>query len=565
MARTTSRTVLVLLLGINLLCIVSSNAQSPGHFNSNGQPTLIFSTYLGGTQCGCDNPRTFAQNAASDHDGNTYVTGATRVTDLPVLHAFQSKPAPHAEMSGFVAKFDPTGKLLWLTYLGGNQQTTGVGIAALPDGGVAVDGVTSSNKPEPFPTTSNAYQTDYAGGAADYFVSIFDKDGHLRYSTYLGGSIDEGTGFEDNTSNGNNLAADANGLVYLAGTTNSGGSPGETQFPITANAVQPSMNGDSDAILVVIDPSKTGSESLLYSSFLGGSGSEKGHGATVDATGGFITVAGYTGSDDFPTTKHAYRKDPPAKGWTSIGFVAQFTSSKPGDPSSEYKCRYATYLGGKSDKARDDIYGLTTDTNGVLSVTGRTLSPDYPTTWPTVYHDAPFVGVNRSGDMPYMAKLDPSKEDDASLAYGTFLGGAEPADQGGNGGFTTAIGVDSRGNTSVAGESSTDGIEYTYGAHSEASEKFPYTHDALIKHLPSNTHVIVMQVAASGAWFSYSTYLGGSGYERAYGLAVDPSGNVVVTGLTTSPDFPVKNPAEIWPHTPNGTQNAFITKFSFGQ
>ena len=61
-------------------------------------------------------------------------------------------------MSAFVAKYDPVGKLLWCTYLGGNQQSKGVGVAAMPDGGVAVAGLTTSDASGPFPTTINAFQ-----------------------------------------------------------------------------------------------------------------------------------------------------------------------------------------------------------------------------------------------------------------------------------------------------------------------------------------------------------------------------------------------------------------------
>ena len=71
-----------------------------------------------------------------------------------------------------------------------------------------------------------------------------------------------------------------------------------------------------------------------------------------------------------------------------------------------------------------------------------------------------------------------------------------------------------------------------------------------------------MQVSPGGSWLGYSTFVGGTGNDRAYGLAVDPAGNVVLTGLTSSSDFPVKNPAQPWPGIPDG-QNAFVAKFSF--
>ena len=158
-------------------------------------PHLIFSTYLGGkTPCKSCNgvTHTFAQNAAADWEGNTCVTGATTVSDLPVSkNAFQKQPAPGSTMSAFVAKYSPAGKLLWCTYLGGNNQSMGIGVAVMPDGGVAVAGLTSSDAKGPFPTM-NAFQKKN-NGKTDYFVTVFDRNGKVRYSTYLGGSGAEGT------------------------------------------------------------------------------------------------------------------------------------------------------------------------------------------------------------------------------------------------------------------------------------------------------------------------------------------------------------------------------------
>ncbi len=554
------RAVGLLLVISALVASVASYAQSQPSSQAQGKPSLIFSATLGGLQCDCDNPRTFAENTGSDPAGNTYVTGGTRVTDLPVLYAFQPKPAAGASMTAFVAKLDPSGKLLWLTYLGGNQQTMGEGLAVLPDGGVAVDGITSSDDSEPFPTL-NAFQDTNAGGDADYFLSVFDKDGSLRYSTYFGGSGTEGSGFVDNNSNGNNLAADAHGLVYLVGTTYS------ADLPLTPNALQAVLMGSSDAIVAIFNPSKSGADSLIYSSFLGGLNNEKGHGAAVDATGELITAVGYTDSDDFPTTKNAYRENHPKNGWVSNGFVTQFTSSKPGDPSSEYNYRYSTYLGGDSDQAREDAYGVAVEQGGIIAVTGRTVSPDFPTTWPSIYPSAPYLGLGKSNDQPYVVKIDPSQDNQASLVYGTFLGGGAPNDVAlTGGGYGTSIGVDSHGNVYLAGEISSYGVEYEDidgTANLVAPIKYPYTWDALIPAFQGGGQdAIFMQIPSSGAWLAYSTYLGGSGDDRAYGLAVDPDGNVVVTGVTSSPDFPLKNPAQVFPHVP-GQQNAFITKFSF--
>ena len=360
-------------LGLVISAMLASDcsfAQAQEPLPVQGTPQLIFSTYLGGSlACATCPGRTFAQNAASDAQGNTYVTGATESSSLPVLNAFQPKRAPHSGMTAFVAKYDPAGRVLWLTYLGGNKQSMGVGVAAMPDGGVAVGGMTSSDGSgsESFPTR-NAFQ-DHNNGESNYFVTVFDANGNLRYSTYLGGGEDDGSGFTDDNSNGNNVAVDAHGLVYITGTTNSGGSNTGIKFPVTDNALQPDMKGATDSFVCIIDPAKSGADSLIYGSFLGGSGNEKGHSIAVNADGDHITAAGYTDSDDFPTTPNAYRSHY-APGFTSNGFVAQFRSSRPGDPDSHYSARYSTYLGGDSKKDRDDLYGMVMDANGLIVAYG---------------------------------------------------------------------------------------------------------------------------------------------------------------------------------------------------
>ncbi len=150
---------------------------------------LFFSTYLGGKTpvVSGGSARTFAQNCACDAQGNTYVTGATMVSDLPVLNPWQGSPAPGSTQSAFVAKYDPNGQPLWCTYLGGDNQSIGIGVAAMPNGGgVVVVGLTTSDN---FPTM-NAYQgkNNATTGNSNYFVTVFDANGNPTYSTYLGGA-----------------------------------------------------------------------------------------------------------------------------------------------------------------------------------------------------------------------------------------------------------------------------------------------------------------------------------------------------------------------------------------
>ena len=509
-------------------------------------------------------PLTFAQSAACDAQGNTYVTGATQVSDLPVRNAYQPSPAPGSATSAFVAKYDPAGQLLWCTYLGGNQQSLGVGVAAMPAGGVVVAGLTTSDALGPFPTTVTAFQMKN-NGQSDYFVTVFDADGNPRYSTYLGGSGVEGTPppntFADDSNNGNNVAVDAAGLVYVTGITSSG-SGGKIKFPVTPNALQRNLAGGKDAFLCIIDPAQSGVNSLVYASFLGGDSDDKGHSVAVDASGYHITVAGFTSSLDFPTTANAYRSLAAPAGYISNGFVSQIESSQPGSPSSRYTMPYSTYLGANTITARDDTYGVTLDSEGLIVATGRTQSAEFPMTLvgPSIFNSATYLEAGTSNDEPYLVKIYPSLDGAASLVYATFLGGGSATGQWGS--FCTSVGVDALGTVYVGGETSAPGVKYESSAYPvEAPQEFPYTQNALFTALQGSFDAIFMQIDPGGATLGYSTYLGGTDSDRTYGLAVDPGSSVVLTGITFSTDFPLKNPAQTWPGNA-GSQNAFVTKFS---
>ena len=550
-------------------CSSESTTLTTGFTLRTSSPQVLFSTYLGGSRSfvSYSSPYTFAQNTASDGQGNSYVTGATRVSDLPVTgNAYQSAPAAGSHLSAFVAKYDPTGKILWCTYLGGNNKNMGTGIAAMPDGGVVIVGFTSSDSAGPFPAMNPCQPS--TNGLTDYFVAVFAANGTLRYSTYLGGSGVEGDStFSDDNSNGNNVSVDAQGLVYLTGTTNSAGTGnGATQFPLTPNAQQPVFGGNptdnTDAFLAIIDPSKSGSASLVYASFLGGKTNEKGHGVAVNASGGLISVAGYTDSIDFPTTGNAYRNSPPPSGWHSNGYITQFVSSVPGSPSSHYTLGYSTYLGGNSAVSRDDTYGITLTSDGLIVATGRTQSVDFPmldSTHPSIYNSAPNPTVTVRNDQPYLVKINPSLSKTASLVYATFLGGGSTT--GGGGAFGTSVAVDSSGSTYVGGETGSQGVQFTPSSIPVvAPELFPYTQDALFTTLRGSFDALLMQISPDGATLTFSTFFGGSGTDRAYGLALDPSGNIVLSGLTSSANFPVVNAAQTWPGN-SGYLNAFIAKF----
>ncbi len=240
---------------------------------------LVYSTYLGGS--GLDEGRAIAVDA----DGNAYVTGSTLSSDFTTTPgAFQGARVNLTD--AFVTKLNPAGSaLVYSTYLGGFGNEEGRGIAVDNTTGSAyITGFTSSissTLDPPFPTLA-AVQPDYGGGSKDAFVTKLNSAGSaLVYSTYLGGT---------NLDQGSEIAVDANGHAYVTGTTDS------VDFP-TQGPFQGGLAGFQDAFVTKLDA--TGS-ARVYSTYLGGSGFDNGLGIAVD-TGGSAYVTGLTTSENFPT------------------------------------------------------------------------------------------------------------------------------------------------------------------------------------------------------------------------------------------------------------------------
>ena len=160
------------------------------------------------------------------------------------------------------------------------------------------------------------------------------------------------------------------------------------------------------------------------------------------------------------------------------------------------------------------------------------------------------VPILGAGHSPALAQADLSVGATPHLVFSIYLGGSKPCEDCSDA-RTFA--------QNAAGETSAEGMEYMRSHHPvESPREFPYTQDALITSYQGRLDGILMQTNPNGTMLSYSTYFGGKGNDRSYGLAVDPAGNVVVTGLTSSTDFPLKNPAQTWP---GGEQNAFVARF----
>ncbi|MCX6827179.1 MAG: SBBP repeat-containing protein, partial [candidate division Zixibacteria bacterium] len=345
-------------------------------------PVLVYSTYLGGS--GNDE----GGDIAVDASGAIYVMGSTGSTNFPMI--WKGSGYDHnyngSYSDVFVTKLPPSGDtLIYSTYLGGNSDDWGYGIAIDGSGAAYLTGWTASLN---FPT-HNAYQATHQGDNYDAFVTKLSSDGDmLVYSTYLGGSGIDNRGLD--------IAVDAFGSAYVTGTTYS------TDFP-AFSAYQGTNQGSGDAFVTKF--SSSGSN-LVYSTYLGGSANDEGNGIAVNGSGSAY-VTGFTESSNFPTVNY-YQGI--YQGNTDV-FVTKLTVA--GD-----SLIYSTYLGGDSS---DIGYGIAVDASGSAYVTGYTKSTDFPTLNPVqgTLRDSSDLDTLRYLDV-FVTKVTPTGN---NLGYSTYLGG----------------------------------------------------------------------------------------------------------------------------------------------
>src|SRR5215211_7415324 len=242
-------------------------------------PGLVYSTFLGGTQ------GESADDLTLDAAGNAYLTGLTASTDFPTTPGAYDTTYSGGQTDAFVAKLNAAGSaLVYSTYLGG--AATDFGREVVPDssGNAYITGRTESGD---FPTTAGAYDTSF-NGVQDAFVAKLSPAGSaLVYSTYLGGTGDDGS---------TDMVLDGTGAAYVTGEADS------ADFPTTAGAYDTSLNGVQDAFVTKLNAAGS---ALGYSTFLGGADDDGGSGIALDGTGAAYAT-GSTRSPDFPTTAGAY-------------------------------------------------------------------------------------------------------------------------------------------------------------------------------------------------------------------------------------------------------------------
>ncbi|HBI16285.1 MAG TPA: hypothetical protein DDY20_12390 [Desulfobulbaceae bacterium] len=467
---------------------------------------LLYSTYLGGGSADC------GLGIAADDGDSVFVTGATSSSIFPTQNPYQTD---QTFKDAFVTRIDTNqggaAGLVYSTYLGGGGDDSATDIAVDGSGNVYVSGTTWS--PD-FPI-KNQYQIKQGGvNYADAFVTRIDTNqsgaAGLVYSTYLGSEMSDDFG--------NGIAADNSGNAYVTGQTLG------TGFP-TKNAYQIDPGG-SDAFIARIDTSQSGNASLVYSTRLGGGGEEGGSAIAADGNGN-VYVTGYTRSMDFPT-RNPYKESKELYGLDA--FVTRLDTTQSGDAS----LIYSTFLGGKN---YDEGKGIAADDSGNVHVTGVTLSPDFPTKNP--------YQTDQAFEDAFVTRIDTNQGGPAGLVYSTYLGG-EGVDS------ASGIAVDGDGNVYVGGTtwSSDFPTKNPYQTGSDASW--------------DNLEVFVTRIDSTrsgDASIVYSTYLGGAANDEGKGIAADNSGNVYVTGFTSSSDFPTINQYQ----TDQGSADAFLAKLFFSE
>jgi Beta-propeller repeat len=394
---------------------------------------LIYSTYLGGTS------DTDAYAIAVDAAGNAYVVGRAGPGFPTTLGAFQPVRRSIYGYNAFVAKLNSSGSALaYSSYLGGSSFDNAKGIAVDAAGNAYLTGFTNSFD---FPVTLGAFQPIYRGTAQseNAFVTEVNADGTaLLYSTFLGGS---------NWDQASGIAVDAQANAYVTGAACS------SDFPVTPFAFQTSYRGSPNAagpgggacnaFVSKMNPALPGPLSLIYSTYLGGSGGDDASGIAVD-TQNNAYVAGESCSLDFPVSPLAFQSVSHA---ACDAFVTKLNPAGSG-------LVYSTYLGGSSG---DGANAIAVDAGGNAYVTGITNSADFPVT-----PDA-FVATNGGPYDAFLTVLNPSGS--APLVYSTYLGGScSHAYQNSCDSNGPSIFVDNTGNAYLTGWTYANNFPTTPGA-----------------------------------------------------------------------------------------------------
>ena len=502
-------------------------------------PTLLYSTFLGGSAGNnlfTIGIRESATGIAVDQSGNAYVTGFTQSPDFPVTSgAFQ--PVPGIGQQTFVSKLNPSGSaLVYSTYL---DAPFVAGIAVDQNGNAYVAGNTKfvGNLVSPFPTTSNAFSQSCSG--TGYLTILNAKGDGLLYSTC----------FPSVTVT--SMTIDAKRHAFVAGRMGAG-----LALTASTNSYQPDYPGSLlSAFVMEFDTTLSGSDSLVYSTYLGipgpPDGAHPGTQASAVAVDSFgkIYLTGVA-ADGFPVTPGAFQTvHPPCiLNGSACGFLSTTSYVAKLDPASSgpESLIYATYFGNIGFTSANAI---AVDTSGNAYIAGATQS-SLPTT-PGAFQSSPPFGAPGAGSASAVGFITKLNTGGSQLVYSTYLANACIPGVACFGENVTVSGIalDALGNAYVTGTAGVNGVPVTPDAFQST----------VVKTGGGSLLAFVSRLNPVGTSLIYSSLLSGSGDDSAIAIAVDQIGDAYIVGQTNSFDLPT-TPAAFQPAM-NGSGDAFVTKF----
>jgi hypothetical protein len=483
---------LLLLTTFNPPVLKISHAQTSLNYSLN------FSTYLGG------NDYDILRDIATDSQGNIYIAGATASTTNPNGTPFTdtfgnrlnlnycANPG-NMRVDVLVAKFSPSGQLIWSHILGGPCYDRAYAIEVDSSGYIYIAGRAGPG----FPTTTGSFQPTFRGyntGAAygdqNAFVAKLTNDGQIIFSSFAG--VIEMS---------RDMAIDANGDIYLI----QGYEPSLSVYTNPSSWYTPNFpwqpRGLDDVGILKI--SSDGSR-VLWAAYFGGSGQDW-PAASIRVYNNSPYLVFYTGSTDLPVT-------PGGRGYG-------------GGPDDFYLARFApdgnslifgTYVGGSGDELTN-THVLALDPQGNAYVLAWTSSPNFPVST-NAFQPSAGGGNSEIG----IAEISPSGQ----FLAGTYLSGSN--NDNGDG-----IVVDPNGNLVISGETSSTNFPVTSNAFQGNLRVGSTSHDGILAILSPDLSQLL-----------YSTYMGGGADDASRSTTTDSNGNLYYAGWTQSSDFPLLNPIQ---------------------
>ncbi len=521
-------------------------------------PTVSYITFLGGSSAGADT----ATGVAVDGSGDAYLVGNTTSADFPTTQttAYQTVPATKTVTctgtcsSIFVSVLDPTGStfLNYSSYVSGDGNDLSTGMAIDAKGDVFLTGTTTSqDQPsitdlfpatEAPPAAQTGFQT-FPLAPLQFFVTKVNTTtaggASIAYSTYFGGQTPSNA-----TAVGGGIAVDSSGNIYFSGTTNFvfTGSGRPPDFPIL-NAYQPCLDTppttviinpitcpntasttNPDAFAAKLNPNAVPGQQLLWSTYLGGSGTDSSTGLAIDSGAANVYLTGTTNSTDFivPTGTSAFQS---TNTCGTCAYVGRFNNPT----TATTALTYFSYLGGTANDGVTNGLAVSVDTASGALLTGSTTSPTLPVTPATGVLQGTLNGAQNA----FFARIDTVTATGQTQvgSYLTYFGGSG-TDRG------TSITTDRNTNTYFAGDTTSPNLppdnplqSTLNGTRNDFFVKLGTAADLCMNCVTPTVSPLTNAAAGNQVTITYTVINNGP----------DLANNIVVTGSTSSSSVTFKS------------------------